>query len=124
MTALPALSTLAELPSAQRAARAEQYGRQHGRELAGLGINLNFAPVLDLRPAEVHARFDFNTLIGQRAISVDPGVVADIALPYVRGLESFGVGATVKHFPGLGRRNDAFSTRDPVAPESSRNADR
>ena len=29
---------------------AEEYGRIHGRELATLGVNLNFAPVLDLRP--------------------------------------------------------------------------
>jgi len=103
LTALPALSTLAALPPDLRSAKAQDYGRQHGRELAGLGINLNFAPVLDLRPAQMHARFDFNTLIGQRAISPDPAMVADIALPYVRGLETFGVGATVKHFPGLGR---------------------
>ena len=103
LTALPALSTLAKLPSDLQSAKAEEYGRQHGRELAGLGINLNFAPVLDLRPAQMHARFDFNTLIGQRAIAADPAVVANIALPYVRGLETFGVGATVKHFPGLGR---------------------
>ena len=48
-------------------------------------------------------RFDFNTLIGQRAISDDPTVVADIAQAYVSGLEASGVGATVKHFPGLGR---------------------
>src|SRR5262249_30189956 len=61
------------------------------------------APVLDLRPRQKYQRFDFNTLIGQRAISNDPAVVADIALPYVRALESAGVGATVKHFPGLGR---------------------
>ena len=103
LTALPALSTLAELPSAERLPGRRSTAGSTVGSWRGLGINLNFAPVLDLRPAEVHARFDFNTLIGQRAISADPGVVADIALPYVRGLESFGVGATVKHFPGLGR---------------------
>ncbi len=103
LTALPALSTLEDLPPHRRAAKAEKYGRQHGMELADLGVNLNFAPVLDLRPVQKHLRFDFNTLIGQRAISNDPAMVADIALPYVRGLEAAGVGATVKHFPGLGR---------------------
>ena len=59
--------------------------------------------MLDLRPDLKRNRFDFNTLIGQRAISDDPATVADIARSYVRGLEASGVGATVKHFPGLGR---------------------
>ena len=47
LTTLPALSTLADLPSEIRAKRAEDFGRIHGRELAALGVNLDFAPVLD-----------------------------------------------------------------------------
>jgi beta-N-acetylhexosaminidase len=103
LTELPGLSTLADLPADLRDRIAEEYGRTHGRELAALGVNLNFAPVLDLRPEKKITRFDFNTLIGRRAISGDPAKVADVALPYIRGLETYGVGATVKHFPGLGR---------------------
>ncbi|MCA6117897.1 glycoside hydrolase family 3 protein [Bradyrhizobium sp. WSM 1738] len=103
LTKLPALSTLANLAPAIRAEKAEAFGRTHGQELTALGVNLNLAPVLDLRPEAKRNRFDFNTLIGQRAISDDPAVVADIALAYVSGLEASGVGATVKHFPGLGR---------------------
>lgn len=103
LSELPALSTLVDLPAELRDRMAEQYGRIHGRELAMLGVNLNFAPVLDLRPQIRLTRFDFNTLIGRRAISGDPARVADVALPYIRGLETAGVGATVKHFPGLGR---------------------
>src|SRR3981081_4159021 len=103
LTALPALSTLADLPPNIRAERAEEFGRTHGRELAALGVNHDFAPVLDLRPEARRNRFDFNTLINQRAISGDPAAVADIGLAYVRGLDAFDVGATVKHFPGLGR---------------------
>jgi beta-N-acetylhexosaminidase len=99
----PALSTLATLPSDQRSGEAEAYGRRQGTDLAGVGITLNLAPVLDLRPSWQHNRFDFNTLIGRRAISEDPAIISDIALPYVRGLEAAGVGAAVKHFPGLGR---------------------
>ena len=86
-----------------RAEKAEAFGRIHGQELAALGVNLNLAPVLDLRPKSRRNRFDFNTLIGYRAISDDPAIVAEIAGPYVRGLEASGVGAAVKHFPGLGR---------------------
>ena len=114
LTKLPALSTLAGLAPDVRAAKAEAAGRVHGQELAALGVNLNLAPVLDLRPELRRNRFDFNTLIGQRAISDDPAIVADIARSYIHGLEASGVGATVKHFPGLGRvRSDThhFSAR-------------
>lgn len=103
LTKLPALSTLADLAPDARAEKAESFGHAHGRELAALGVNLNLAPVLDLRPEPKRNRLDFNTLIGQRAISDDPLVVADIARAYVGGLEAAGVAATVKHFPGLGR---------------------
>jgi beta-N-acetylhexosaminidase len=103
LTELPGLATLADLPADLRDRMAEEYGRIHGRELAALGVNVNFAPVLDLRPQARLTRFDFNTLIGRRAISDDPAKVTDVALPYIRGLEISGVGATVKHFPGLGR---------------------
>lgn len=103
LTKLPALSTLAGLAAEVRAEKAAAFGRRHGQELAALGVNLNLAPVLDLRPESKRNRFDFNTLIGQRAISHDPLVVADIAQAYVSGLEASGVGAAVKHFPGLGR---------------------
>lgn len=103
LTELPSLGTLADLPADLRDRMAGEYGRIHGRELAALGVNLNFAPVLDLRPEKKLTRFDFNTLIGRRAISDDPGKVTDVALPYIHGLEASGVGATVKHFPGLGR---------------------
>jgi beta-N-acetylhexosaminidase len=99
----PALSTFAALPPDQRKPQAEAYGRRQGAALAGIGVTLNLAPVLDLRPSWQRNRFDFNTLISRRAISDDPAIVSDIALPYVRGLEAAGVGAAVKHFPGLGR---------------------
>ena len=50
LTKLPALSTLAGLAPDVRAEKAEAFGRTHGQELAALGVNLNLAPVLDLRP--------------------------------------------------------------------------
>jgi beta-N-acetylhexosaminidase len=103
LTALPALSTLTGLPPERRAKMAEQFGQRHGRELAALGITLNFAPVVDLKRTEPGNPLDFNSLISRRAISGDPSITADVALAYVHGLEAFGVEATVKHFPGLGR---------------------
>ena len=103
LTRLPSLASLAELPPLEQKAKAEEFGRIHGQELTSLGINLNFAPVLDLRPEARRNRFDFNTLISRRAISDDPAKVSAIAGAYIHGLESAGVSATVKHFPGLGR---------------------
>lgn len=103
LTKVPALATLAELPPEQRKEKAEEFGRTHGRELAALGVNLNLAPVLDLKPPVRRNRLDFHTLIGQRAIASDPAVVGEIASAYVQGLEESGVGATLKHFPGIGR---------------------
>ena len=99
LPALPPLSALAALSPDLRGRAAEEFGHAHGRSLSELGVNLNFAPVLDLRPAAGRNLFDINTLIEQRAISSDPAIVADIARAYVRGLEAFGVSATVKHFP-------------------------
>ena len=103
LTKLPALSTLADLPPAVRVEKATEFGRVHGRELAAIGVTRNLAPVLDIRPELKRNRFDFNTLIGYRAISDDPAIVSEIAQAYIRGLDASGVGATVKHFPGLGR---------------------
>lgn len=103
LTKVPALATLAGLSPDEQRARAEEFGRIHGRELAGLGVNLNLAPVLDLKPPARRNRLDFHTLIGRRAIATDPAVVSAIASAYVRGLEDSGVGATLKHFPGIGR---------------------
>jgi beta-N-acetylhexosaminidase len=99
----PALATLADLASEQRRAKAEEFGRRQGEALAGIGVTLNLAPVLDLRPRWTRNRLDFHTLIRQRAISDDPAAVSAIGLGYVKGLQTSGVGAVLKHFPGLGR---------------------
>jgi beta-N-acetylhexosaminidase len=69
LTKVPALATLTGLAPDEQQAKAEEFGRIHGRELAGLGVNLNLAPVLDLKPPQRRNRFDFHTLIGQRAIA-------------------------------------------------------
>jgi beta-N-acetylhexosaminidase len=116
LTSLPALATLAALPPAERVAKAEAFGQTHGRELAALGITLNFAPVVDLLRTGAPNPLDFNSLISRRAISGDPDIVTEIAAAYARGLEAEGVEATVKHFPGLGGvREDTHHFRANLA---------
>ncbi|QKE63339.1 glycoside hydrolase family 3 protein [Aquipseudomonas campi] len=99
----PLASLLADSPTAeQQLLRAEQYGAVQGAELARLGINLNFSPVVDIKPDTPGQLLDFHSRISQRAIASDPGTVSTIALGYSRGLQSQGVLPTLKHFPGLG----------------------
>lgn len=102
LIAQPALASFADLPPESRKESAEKAGRAQGEELASIGVNLDFAPVLDLKPPAGH-KFDFNTLIDKRAISDDPEKTAQVGLAYVQGLNAVGVRATLKHFPGLGR---------------------
>ena len=83
-------------------AAVRQSAREQGRALAGLGVNLNFAPVVDVDRGLVNPGDRF-TRIHQRAISDDPAVVTAAAGAYCDGLYEAGVCCTLKHFPGLGR---------------------
>lgn len=87
---------------AERTVAVRQYAAHQGRELAGLGVNLNFAPVVDLDHGVVNPE-DRLSRISSRAISTDPAVVADVAGIYCETLLMTGVHCTLKHFPGLGR---------------------
>ncbi len=78
-----------------------EYGKRQGESLKRLGVTVNFSPVVDLMPDFPPSGLDFHTLIGTRAISSDPLEVVEASLEYIRGLESEGVTATLKHFPGL-----------------------
>ncbi len=80
------------------------HAQAKSRHLASLGINLNFAPVVDLRPAK-RLRGDRQTVLRRRAISSDPATVSAVARNYCEGLLSSGVLCTLKHFPGLSDAN-------------------
>ncbi len=67
-----------------------------GRELRALGINMNFAPTVD-----VYTNPDA-TVIGPRAFSDDPALTGLLGLAYFRGMEDNSIIATAKHFPGHG----------------------
>ncbi|WP_310727771.1 glycoside hydrolase family 3 N-terminal domain-containing protein [Streptomyces sp. N2A] len=70
--------------------------RELGRRLAECGITLNWAP-----SADVNSNPD-NPVIGVRSFGADPHLVARHTAAYVEGLQSAGVAACTKHFPGHG----------------------
>jgi beta-N-acetylhexosaminidase len=67
-----------------------------GADLAALGINLDLAPAVDVNSAAD------NPVIGTRSFGGDPALVARHAAAAVVGLQSAGVAACAKHFPGHG----------------------
>ena len=71
-------------------------GQVLGCEMRSLGINADFAPVLDVNTNPN------NPVIGLRAISDDPNLVAQLGGAQIQGIQSQGVSATAKHFPGHG----------------------
>jgi len=75
---------------------AAQVGRAIGDELRALGIDIDFAPVLD-----VHTNAA-NPIIGERAFGTEPDGAARRALAFAAGLDAAGVLGCGKHFPGHG----------------------
>lgn len=75
---------------------ARELGALLGRELRAVGVDLDYAPVLDVdtNPA--------NPVIGERSFSAAPARVAELGVALAHGLVSAGVGACGKHFPGHG----------------------
>ena len=83
-------------------AAVRKFAAQQGRALADLGVNVNFAPVVDLNRHVINQAYRF-TRIHERAIAADPYVVTEVARQYCAALWEAGVHCTLKHFPGLGR---------------------
>ncbi len=79
--------------SGLRAAR--EAGWMIGSELRAVGIDLSFAPCLDLD-------WGVSEIIGDRSFGRSPGVVATLAGAFCRGLRDAGMAAVAKHFPGHG----------------------
>ena len=67
-----------------------------GAELAALGIGLDLAPSVDVNSSPS------NPVIGVRSFAASPALVADHGAAFVEGLQSAGVAACAKHFPGHG----------------------
>ena len=84
------------LGHAQSESLAYRFGQSLASELADVGINMDYAPVLD-----VHTNPD-NPIIGDRAIATDPETVAKLANSFIKGFRDKGMIPVGKHFPGHG----------------------
>ncbi|WP_417557549.1 glycoside hydrolase family 3 N-terminal domain-containing protein [Mesoflavibacter zeaxanthinifaciens] len=74
----------------------KQTGRQLGEHCKRLGVHFNFAPVVDINTNPN------NPIIGNRSFGEDRDNVTEKALAFMKGMQSAGVLANAKHFPGHG----------------------
>lgn len=91
-------------------AQAEEHAWLMASEIRASGIDLSFAPVVDLARG--------NRAIGDRAFDADPQVVAAFTRAYIRGMHSVGMPATLKHFPGHGTVLEDTHFDDAVDPRT------
>lgn len=91
-----AMAISATSPDAKAVETAHRVGSMMATELRAVGINMNFAPDLDvsLTPR--------NGAVGCRSFGSDPSRVAALGAALIQGLQGQGVMAVAKHFPGQG----------------------
>ncbi|KJJ99985.1 beta-hexosaminidase [Pseudomonas sp. 21] len=90
---LPAMRAIADNANAERLA--EQCGWLMATEVLAVGLDLSFAPVLDLD----HQR---SAVVGSRAFEGNPERAVELARAFIRGMRAAGMASTGKHFPGHG----------------------
>ncbi|GEN29243.1 beta-hexosaminidase [Halovibrio variabilis] len=98
LTRLPPMARIGECYRANPAdglALAKDAGWLLGMEMAACGLDLSFAPVLDVESG-------LSSVIGDRSFSSDPQHVAQLGSAFIHGLHDAGMAAVGKHFPGHG----------------------
>ncbi|WP_274365706.1 beta-N-acetylhexosaminidase [Paenibacillus thermotolerans] len=106
------------LGAAGSAELARQAAAVCGEELRALGINMNYAPVLDVNNNAA------NPVIGVRSYGESPLLVAELGAASIVGYQSSGVAATAKHFPGHGDTSVDSHLDLPVVPHGRERMDR
>ncbi len=81
-------------PDAQKDLK--EYVRLCSRDLKKIGVNMNFAPVLDVCPC------GHDCFMERRSLGADPVRVAELGALVIHQFQSNGIAACAKHFPGLG----------------------
>lgn len=97
-TVLPAMGEIGRLwdHQPQRALHlAQDAGYVMAAELRAHGVDVSFAPVLDIN-------YGRSAVIGNRAFHADPSAVADLAVALMAGMHAAGMQSVAKHFPGHG----------------------
>jgi beta-glucosidase-like glycosyl hydrolase len=97
---------------------AYEAGRITAVESRAIGVQLNFAPVVDVN------NNPRNPVINTRSYGEDPAMVGKLAAAYVRGLQSGGMLATLKHFPGHGDTDVDSHLGLPIIKEPRETLDR
>ncbi|MEE0857942.1 MAG: glycoside hydrolase family 3 N-terminal domain-containing protein [Acutalibacteraceae bacterium] len=108
-TSLPGNMALGALNSS---ADAKTAGNILGSELSALGINVDFAPSLDVNSNPA------NPVIGIRSFSSDPSIVGKMGVQVISGIQEKNVIASAKHFPGHGDTSTDSHTSLPVVDKS------
>ncbi|MCB8818181.1 beta-N-acetylhexosaminidase [Desulfosporosinus shakirovi] len=90
---IPASQRIGELNNSELS---YQLGGILGDELKSFGLNMNFAPVLDVNSNPK------NPVIGDRAFGNEPSLVKKLGIQTMKGLQSRQIISVVKHFPGHG----------------------
>lgn len=111
-TRLPGNLALGATRSAELAQRA---GFVLGRELAALGLNIDYAPVCDV------INNPRNPVVGPRSFGANPLMVAQLSAAMIQGLQAAGVAASAKHFPGHGDSStDSHHSMDVLPHDEAR----
>lgn len=91
----PCCGDFESMPNPEEAAFENAY--KIAQELIKVGVNVDCAPMLDVRQPDAH------DIVGDRAFSKDPAIVAKLGRAFMEGLKKGGVLPIIKHIPGHGR---------------------